>query len=776
VTLIRFTPAPVRIGDPRWPRVSIAASGCLIAALAANGCHSGTTPAGPDRARPNVLLVTVDTWRADRLGVSISPALDQLAASAIRFTGARTAAPLTLPAHTTILTGLLPPAHGVHVNGLDVLSNSHPTIARLLKDSGYRTAAFVGAFVLDRRYGLAAGFDTYDDRIPRDPHATERLEAERPASAVVDGALAWLDANVGTAATPAFFVWIHLYDPHAPYTPPPEFAARVKRPGVADRQTMYDGEIAYADSQVARVFSWLQTHGVGRRTLIVAAGDHGEGLGDHGEQTHGMLLYDSTLRVPLVVAAPGRQAAVRDEPVSLADIAPTILAAAGVGRPDAMHGRDLLSEVKLGGGVRLKPDTTDAFREVRLKPDTTIWGAESVRLQPAANAGSVRLQPDLYSETDYPRAAGWSPLQALTDGRWMTIRAGPAVEVYDLRGDPRELHNVAMSQPSIADAMSARMDAIRVTRGESNAPAASKEAEERLRALGYVASGSRAAVAATAPNPASVIEAWNRFEDALTALQAQRRDALTALERLAREHPESPVFQTTAALAMKEAGQIDRALAAYRSAARRWPTDPMLFHDLAVAARDASQTAHGAAARALRDEAGKAERVALALSPDSAVAHNGLGLLAVDEGRTQEAAAEFERASAMDPNNASYLANLGNARRALGDRAAAEHAYRQALNVSPQTADAANGLGVLLVEARRPAEAIAWFERALASAPAFTEARLNLGIALQESGQLARAAEHYRQVIASRGAPREKEAAAKLLAAIERGSATAAPR
>jgi choline-sulfatase len=729
-----------------WLRALRTAGRCSVAALAMTGCHGGTTPAGAIPARPNVLLVTIDTWRADRLGAGISPALDQLAASAIRFTAARTAAPLTLPAHTTILTGLLPPVHGVRVNGLDVLNSSHPTIARLLKDSGYRTAAFIGAFVLDRRYGLAAGFDAYDDRIPRDPRASERLEAERPASAVIDGALGWLDSHAGTSVSTAtaaaaratpFFVWIHLYDPHAPYNPPPEFLERVKHVNVSDRgrsesqQTMYDGEIAYADSQLSRVLSWLQTRGLAGRTLIVVAGDHGEGLGEHGEQTHGMLLYDSTLRVPLVVAAPGRQAAVRDEAVSLADIAPTILAAAGVSRPDAMKGRDLLDDIKADGEVRLKPD--------------------------------------LYSETDYPRAAGWSPLHALTDGRWMTIRAGSAMELYDLHNDPRQLHDIAISQQSIANAMSARIEAIRGGAGKTGPSAreVSRDAEERLRALGYVASGTQAPIVTNAMNPASVIEAWNRFEDALTALHARRPDAVAALEQLAREHPESPVFQTTAARAMKDAGKLDRALATYRRAARRWPTDPMLFHDLAVAARDASQAAQGVAARSLRAEAMKAERVALALSPNSAVAHNGLGLLAVDEGRTQEAAAEFERASAMDPNNASYLANLGNARRALGDRAAAEQAYRLALNVSPQTADAANGLGVLLVEAQRPAEAVAWFDRALAAAPDFAEARLNLGIALQESGQASRAAEQYRQVLAARGAPREKEAATKLLAAMQ---------
>jgi len=720
----------------------------FLAPLALFGCRSR---APTDVQRPHVLLVTIDTWRADRLGVGVSPALDRLAASSIRFTAARTAAPLTLPSHTTILTGLLPPAHGVRVNGAVALRRDHVTIAQLLKNAGYQTAAFIGAFVLDRRFGLDAGFDSYDDRIPRDPRASERLEAERPAAVVVDRALAWLDANAGTgpggfappdppspSAAPPFFIWIHLYDPHAPYTPPPEFLERARELQHANATTesaAYDGEIAYADSQFARVFAWLGRHRIADRTLLVVAGDHGEGLGEHGERTHGMLVYDSTLRVPLIVAAPGRRAAVREDAVSLADIAPTILAAAGVPRRDEMRGRDLIYEI----------------------PASIVSGS--------SRTGTGR-QPDVYSETEYPRSAGWTPLQALTDGRWMTIRAGSVTEVYDLKNDPHQERNVAATQTSVANAMIAGIESIRAAAAKPAAADISNEARERLRALGYVAGGSSSEIPADAPNPAAEIDAWNRFEDGLSLLQTRPREALAVLAPLARAHPESAVFQTTAARALKETGRVDQALALYRSAASRWPTDPALFHDLAVAARDASQAKHGAAAGALRDEAEQAERVAVALSPTTATAHNGLGLLAIDAGRIEDAAAEFERAAASDPNNASYLANLGNARRALGDRAAAEKAYRQALDISPQTADAANGLGVLLVEARRPGEAVAWFERALASAPDLVEARLNLGIALQESGQLVRAAEEYRRVLAAAGASREKEAATKLLGAL----------
>ncbi|MGH9142636.1 MAG: sulfatase-like hydrolase/transferase, partial [Vicinamibacterales bacterium] len=203
---------------------AIAISLQLLAMMVACGGRSVATP------RPNVLLITIDTFRADRVGIGLTPAIDRLAASGLRFTAARSAVPLTLPSHTTIHTGLLPPAHGVRENGVDALAATHQTIATLMKGAGYDTAAFVGAFVLDHRFGLAQGFDVYDDQIPRDPNATDRLEAERPASAVVDRALAWLETHPALPAGPAlpappapFFLWIHLYDPHAPYNPPAEF-------------------------------------------------------------------------------------------------------------------------------------------------------------------------------------------------------------------------------------------------------------------------------------------------------------------------------------------------------------------------------------------------------------------------------------------------------------------------------------------------------------------------------------------------------------------------
>ncbi len=253
-------------------------------------CNSSTPPAAPIQ-KPNVLLITIDTLRADRVWRGLTPALDELAARGTRFTAARSTAPLTLPSHVSIMTGTLPPDNGVRVNGAALAAR--PALARSFKDAGYQTGAFVGAYVLDRRFGLSGGFDTYDDRVQRDPSGAARLEAERRGDIVVDAALKWLGGRSGTP----FFAWVHLYDPHAPYNPPQEFLAKAGgKP--------YDGEVAFADAQVGRLVDFLKSSGQIDRTIVVVTGDHGEGLGDNGEETHGMLAYDSTLRVPLIVVVP----------------------------------------------------------------------------------------------------------------------------------------------------------------------------------------------------------------------------------------------------------------------------------------------------------------------------------------------------------------------------------------------------------------------------------------------------------------------------------------
>ena len=669
----------------------------LAGALLLAGACSAPPPPAP--SRPNVLLVTIDTLRADRLGRGLTPAIDGLAARGVRYTHARATAPLTLPSHASLLTGTLPPEHGVRVNG--VAMGVRPTLARAFGGAGYRTGGFVGAYVLDRRFGLSGGFDLYDDRVPRDRSGAARLEAERRGDAVVSSALAWL----GQPAAQPFFAWVHLYDPHAPYDPPQAYLEKA-------RGSAYDGEVAFADAQVARLLEWLRTSGQEPNTIVAVTADHGEGLGDHGEATHGMLAYDSTIRVPLVIASPPSRGAPRPADgtvaanVSLADLAGTLLRAAGVTVPAGMR------------------------------------------------PGPLEGSGEAYAETKYPESAGWHDLAVLAFDRWKLIAAAEA-ELYDLSTDPGETRNVAGERVAIVDGARRRLAALRSVKAADAAIPA--DAAERLRALGYV-SGASAPPDARAPNPATAIAAWNTFERELSRLTAgDARGALPGLSRLARAHPESAVFQATYARALKDTGRAPLAVAIYRRLVARQPQDAAMYHDLAVAAAAAGMTG----------EALRAEQAALALQPANASASNGLGLLLVEAGKPAEAATAFERAVQDDPSNAVYWVNLGNARRDGGDAVRAEQGYRAALERDPRSPDAANGLGVLLVQQQRPADAIRWFEQALAGSPAFMEARLNLGIAYQESGNPDRARDVYRRVVKDAPAgSREHEAAAKLLASL----------
>lgn len=685
----------------------------VIAAAAAAlwGFRAWRTRAPGDQPRA-VVLLTIDTLRADRLTGQTMPALERLASGGLRFDHARTPVPLTLPAHTSLMTGLLPPAHGVRLNG--ARAAAQPSIARVLRDAGFRTGAFVSAFVLDRQFGLADGFEQYDDRVARDPDAALRLEAERPGDETIAAALAWL-ATID-ASRDRFFLWVHLFEPHAPYAPSRNCGASPEADGDAGPGA-YDRDVACADALAGRLIGAVNRAAGANAADIawIVAGDHGEGLGEHGESTHGMLAYDATLRVPLVLRGPGIRASVSSAPVSLIDVAPTLLTWLGVARPPSMPGLDL-------------------------------------RAAPAADR-------DVYSETLYPRMAGWHGVSALSGARWKAIRTS-GIELYDLQADPGETTDVAAAHRPIAEAMGGAAAREGESAGPRTAAGPPAEAVERLRALGYVGGGAPAARDEQgAGNPALEIASWGRFEHALSLLNTGRaRDALVTLQTLATSHPGARVFASSHARALQETGAVQAALDVRRAIAARWPDDAMVFHDLASAARAAGKA----------EEAAKAEQAALALDPGNAAAFNGLGLLHADAGRDADAAAAFAKAAAADPGNASYWTNLGNAERARGDLAAAERAYRRALAQAPAFADGLNGLGVLLVQSGRARDAVPLFERALASDPDLIESRLNLGIACQESGRLAEAADAYRMVIQSaKPGSREHSAATALLAALK---------
>ena len=618
-----------------------------------------------------VVLITIDTLRADRLGRGLTPNLDALAARGMSYRTVRTTVPLTLPAHTSIMTGVAPFAHGVRENGV-VFDRKTPTLARRFREAGYRTGAFVGAYVLNRRFGLDEGFDTYDDAVRRDLTKAEQLEAERPAQEVVDAALRWLDGVQGP-----FFLWVHLYDPHVPYAPPAEFLARANG-------NAYDGEVAYADAQVGRLLEAVNSRAP--NAVVAVTGDHGEGLGEHGEDTHGMLAYDSTLRVPLIVAAPAVQAGT-DEATLSTTVIPTILLMAA-----------------------------------RLTPPSTV-----------RHVG--------YAESRYPRRAGWHALSVLADDRWKLIQSSEA-ELYDVRGDPSERTNVAGERTQIVQAMQSQLAKLAASGAKPEAQVA-PEAAERLRALGYV-SGSSAITSddPQAPNPAKTMAAWTAFEQALGDLQSGRAAAaLPSLKSLAGQYPGAPVFQSTYAQALRAAGRARDAVVVYKAAVAKWPADAALFHDLAVAARDAGDAPEalraeqaalaldGNSAMALNGlgllhaDAGRmrealdafekaveadptnasywtnlgnarrsfealgdamtAYRKALDLDPDYPDALNGVGTLLVQSQRAVEAIPMFERALARDPGLHGARLNLGIAYQETGQKEKAAAAYRDLLAKAP---------------------------------------------------------------------------------------------
>lgn len=677
----------------------------LVVLLSLAACSRSPAPV----ARPpaNILLVTIDTLRADRLGRGFTPTLDRLASQALRFSESRSVVPLTLPAHASIMTGQLPPAHGIRLNGAVTLGD-RPTLASRLKKAGYQTRAVVGAFVLDRRFGLDAGFDEYDDRIARDPDAMDRLQADRAANEVVDRAIALLGR---TPTERPWLLWVHVYDPHAPYTPPADALARA----AGDE---YNGEIAFVDAELTRLFAAVDARPDAANTATIVMGDHGESLREHGEPSHGMLVFEPALRVPLLIKAPGIAPAHRTDPASSVDVLPTALAAAG-------------------------------------QPATGMAG-HSLLAAPEPDRES-------YAETQYPTVAAWAPLRALVQDRWKLVVADtPAL--FDLKADPDEREDLSSAKRPIVQAMSARLDALR-RQAESGAPApasqaVSAETADRLRSLGYVAPSAAPVASAGGTNPATAMDAWAAFEDALAVMNAGRAaQAVASLAKVAASYPGSPIFQSTLARALAASGEKHDALVRLRAAVRRWPADAMMYHDLAVVARDLGLSA----------EASRAEEAALAINGAEPAALNGKGLLLADAGQDAEAARAFDAAVRLDPTNAVYHANLGNAQRALGDLAAAAEAFRRALALAPRLPDAANGLGAVLVQQKQAAEGVKWLEQAVAVDPNFVEAQLNLGIAFQESGDLARARSQYRKVANTPGPhARERVAAQTLLAQLDK--------
>ncbi len=634
-----------------------------VAAALMPGCRSpqpAATSSASGPAARSIVLITIDTLRADRLGSygsqrRLTPTLDAFARAATRFTSAVAQVPLTLPSHATILTGRHPSSHGVRTNDGYRLDPRVPTLADALHRRGFETGAFIGGYPLQSSSGLDRGFDTYDDSFMNVPGVTER-----PADAVLKAATDWIEGR----PSHRFFAWIHLFDPHSPYAPPPQYAA-------AHRDAPYDGEIAYTDAALARFFDRLRQLDLFGSTMIVVVADHGESLGEHGERTHGTFLYDATIHVPLLVKLPGQTTSRRvSSPVETADLSPTLAEIAGAPFAPA-DGRSLLALLDGAAG----------------DPERTTY-AESYYL-------NVLL--------------GWSPLRAIRTDRWKYIEA-PRPELYDLVADPGEHENVAATHRSLVEGLETALG------GETPIPRALDfahgEASERLRSLGYASGAMSTSPEVRGIDPKDRIEEWAEIERGMDSIAADPETSAQAFGRALRLDPSNGLAMKYLADLAFRAGRLHDAQLGYSRALEAGFRHPDLYVNLAsIAERDGR----------LSDAAG-ALREAVQLAPSDADAWNRLGLLEARRNRPQPAAEAFAKAIAAAPGRAEPHYNAAIMARRLGRDADARAQLQQALARNPRYAEAHYELATVLLASGDNQAALAEYRAALDGRPDYAEA------------------------------------------------------
>jgi len=624
--------------------------------------------AGP---RPvDVVLITIDTLRADALGFYgntkvQTPVLDGLAREGLVFDAAHASNVITLPSHTNILTGLYAYQHGVRENSGFRLDSRFPTLATLLAAQGYATGAFVAAFPLDARFGLNRGFEVYDDRYPPSPSPYDFEMQERPATEVVSLARAWYEKSRGRKR----FLWVHLYEPHAPYRPPPPFAERYPK-------DPYLGEVATVDAALEPLLDLVRKEGSGR-TMVVLTGDHGEALGDHGELTHGLFAYESTLKIPLLVWCPGRVAPGRTpRPARHVDILPTVLEAVGVDRPEGLAGRSLLS----------------------------------------ADDGGVSYFEALSASLN----RGWAPLTGVISGGIKYVEL-PIAELYDLKNDPEEKHNLALERRDDVRRLKAMLPAAT----DPSPRAASGEEARRLLSLGYLSgAGSHKGPYTEADDPKTLVGLDARLHRVVDLYQRGDPAAATALAReVLKERPEMGVTYEFLAFLLQGAGRDAEAAAVLKAAVARGVASEDMRGRLALILSESGRPAE--ALEILKPIAGSDD-------PDT---QNTLGIVLTDAGRLPEALKVFERALATHPTNAMALQNMGIALLKNKDAAGALDKFRRALAINDKLPRALNAMGVAQVQQNDPAGAIASWSRAVELDPKQFDALFNLGVLASERGQ-----------------------------------------
>jgi arylsulfatase A-like enzyme/Flp pilus assembly protein TadD len=675
---------------------------------AAVAVWGGLTAAIPARAAVprNVLLITIDTLRADRVGAygnpnGLTPALDALAREGTVFERAYAHVPLTLPSHACILLGLTPPEHGVRDNSGYVVREGSTTLAGTLKKQGFATAAFVGSYAVDSRFGLNQGFDLYDDNYGSQKFQ-EAVFVERRAGAVVDGALRWLEGR-----REPWFLWVHCYDPHAPYEPPEPYKSRFAA-------APYDGEVAYTDSQLARIFNRLREDGLLEQTLVVVTADHGEGLGDHSEPTHGYFAYESTLRVPLIVRAPGVKAGRVSSTVAHVDIFPTVCEALGLRPPSGLQGRAL---------------------------------PEAGRKAPA--------ERDIYFECLYPYySRGWAPLKGFLASGWKFIDS-PIPELYNLAKDPGEKTNLV--KPETLGQFKMKLRTLETRLGGGSAASAKRpvdrETAARLRSLGYVSGGApvKNRIFGPADDVKTRVPFANRVEKAADLAKAGKPEAaIRELKAVLTERDDTDVGYTVLAGIYRSQGRLADALTVLKAGLDRLPDN---YEILIVA------VSSNLFARRYEEVLRLVESCTDPRRDADPEIWNSVGVAHARMGNEEKARLAYNQALSIDRDFPAAWNNLGaleflSARR-TGDQTAltrAASAFKEALRADPQSAPAYNGLGAVARASGDLDGAIAAWERAAGPATGSPEAAYNLGQAYYDRGDKAKALSQFLRYKALRGA------------------------
>ncbi len=653
---------------------------------------------------PPVLLITVDTLRADRLGCYgakrvKTPAMDSLAAQGIRFDPALAQVPITLPSHVVILSGTYPMTNGVRDFTSSGIPPSIGLISEAFERQGYATAAFVSAFVLDATWGFRRGFQVYDDHFdPRQFETENPGNIQRRGAETVDRMLTWLR---GRPTGKPFFVWLHLYDPHSPYDPPEPF--RHEYAG-----HLYDGEVAYTDSQLARVFGYLRDQGLYERMWIILLSDHGESLGEHGEDEHGFFIYNSTLRVPLIFKPPQGVASphVVEGPIGTIDVAPTLF--------------DLL---------RFQDPLRRQFQGRSLASLVLGKGAAQER--------------GVYSESYYPRDSfGWSPLHSLSTRRFQFIEA-PRPELYGLGADPGEKHDLFAQRSAEATALRDQLsDLERRYAGPAPSTAGaplSAETLEKLKSLGYVAYSAPAAKGedGSLPDPKDRLGVFKSILRATDLASAGRLDESNALLR-------------TVAVQEPKLYLAPFLLAENAARARRWEEAQRQFLACLKLNPTFEQAIMGLARAELAD--GKAQdarpwlELALHQNPHNFLAYYGLGLVARQERREDDARRNFQNAAQEKPNYAPAQQELGIVLVELRRYEEALGPLERAAKLGLPSPVLANYLGTAYANTNQLSRAIESYRTALSLKNDYAAARLNLAFAYLKSGNRTGASREFRTV------------------------------